>query len=299
MIFKQDDIAIFSDNVESKIRSIRFHKPTGVYFALVSGANNEKFVKVDTKNTFRVRESEAVKVDKLPDYFQSTHTGKTYQLKFSVELKQIGEGENELLDNGYSDYWLLATDGRFTEYAYYVPYKEEATRSFSYFEVAQLNSKGETIDKKTFDGKTQKSFFEAVDYFEQLVAKREPQPEQEDPSVGIFIYLKNRDSVAEVFGNRVLIKKEDVAKVFTPPVKKKYGRLNMYAVENPEYDTIKGKFALDFDEALTENLAKTLKLPAKEEIFVYKMTPYETSESGGESGDPEEVNNEQLSPRRY
>ena len=168
------------------------------------------------------------------------------------------------------------------------------TQGFEYLEVGQLNSKGETIDKKTFDGKNQKSFFEAVDYFEELIAKREPQPEQEDPSVGVFIFLKKRDSVAEVFGNKVLIPRKDVEKVFTPPVKKKFGRLNMYAVDNPKYDVIKGKFALNFDEYITNSIAKQLGLTPSEDVFVYKMTPYDTSQDGQSDDTPQDVNDDNL-----
>jgi hypothetical protein len=240
------------------------------------------------------------------------------KINSGIGLEQLGQIENSLTDDGYD--FIAVINPNNDRIGYYIPTEMPSSAintetssngSFAYYEVAQLNYKGEIIDKKTFDGKTQKSFFEAVDYFEQLIDKRQPQPEQEDPSIGIFIYFKSKvnnilkDEKGRVIalGNDVLIDYEDIAKVFTPPVKKKYGRLNMYAVENPKYDVIKGKFALKFDEQLTkqynENSQRYLKTKAfpelEEELFVYKMTPYETSESGEENADPEEVNNEELS----
>ena len=180
--------------------------------------------------------------------------------------------------------------------------------NFIMFEIGSIDKDGVFVSVKVFSDKNQETFFEAVKYFESLIEKKQPQPEQEDPSVGIFVFLKNEgktpnpDSFADVFGNKIIIDKDDVEKVFSPPVNKKYGRLNMYAVEEQKYDAIKGKFALKFDQQITDLIAeKTGRLPrlgVEPTVFAYKMTPYETSENEGEGGEgetPKGVNDDDLS----
>ena len=308
MILNENDIAVFKD---SELSTFRFHKPTGVYFKMVYRDNLSSYQKVSDKFTM-VSESRVYKVNNYDDFLN--YDGRIYNLMYFTDtltnnnyIEQLAQIENTLTDDG----WQFIAVKDFEGYpigktvAYYVYVKGEQyslnKKQFLNFEIAQLNTKGEAVDKKTFDGKNQKSFFEAVDYFEELISKRQPQPKQEDPSVGVFVYLRNLggsgqpDSFAEVFGNKVVITYKDLDKVFTPPVKKPYGKLDMYAVEDPKYDVIKGKFALDFDDKLTDAIGEKMGRTSKEEIFVYKMTPYETSEGGEQSSAPEGVNEDSLS----
>ena len=151
---------------------------------------------------------------------------------------------------------------------------------------------------RSFDGDTQQDFFKAVKYFEELIAKRIPPEKQDPPSIGVFAYIKGKDCPVYIEGNKVVeIKQADIPKVFTPPQKKPFGRLNMIDIEDPIYDIIKAKFALNYSDELSSELEKALK---EKEVFAYKMTPYqdpEEGESGESSDEPEEVNDEQLSQK--
>ena len=303
MILDTFDIEFYEENNLSQ-NLLAYHKPTGVYFKRLY-RNNKNFLKV--REPAWVEESMIYNVDNFDEFVE--FKGEPYKFMYETDIltnrnlnKQLGQIENALSDDGYTFIAVKMNEGSpiGKTVSYYVETEMKETE-FSHFEIGQLNPKGEIIDIKKFNGENQKSFFEAVDYFEGLILKRQPQPKQEDPSVGVFVYLRNLggsrqpDSFAEVFGNKVVISYKDLDKVFTPPVKKPFGRLDMYAVEDSKYDVIKGKFALNFDDNLTDAIGEKMGRTSKEEIFVYKMTPYETSEGGEESETPEGVNNENLS----
>ena len=168
------------------------------------------------------------------------------------------------------------------------------TRMFLNFTVSAMNEEGEFIEAYTFSGDNQKSFFEAVEYFEKLIEKRQPQPESDEPYVGVLVYVKGQICYAKVSNSTVDIDQDDLPKVFTPPQSKKYGRLNMFAVEDSKYDIIKGKFALKYDEQLTQDLlSKNQNQKYSDLTYVYKMIPYDTSEDG-DGGTPEDVNDNSL-----
>ena len=168
------------------------------------------------------------------------------------------------------------------------------TRLFLNFTVSAMNEEGEFIEAYTFSGDNQKSFFEAVEYFEKLIEKRQPQPESDEPYVGVLVYTKGIICYAKVSNSTVDIDQDDLPKVFTPPQSKKYGRLNMFAVEDSKYDIIKGKFALKYDEQLTQDLlSKNQNQKYSDLTYVYKMIPYDTSEDG-DGGTPEDVNDNSL-----
>ena len=167
------------------------------------------------------------------------------------------------------------------------------TRLFLNFTVSAMNEEGEFIEAYTFSGDNQKSFFEAVEYFEKLIEKRQPQPQSDEPYVGVLVYVKGQICYAKVSNSTVDIDQDDLPKVFTPPQSKKYGRLNMFAVEDSKYDIIKGKFALKYDEQLTQDLRKTVNKKYSDLTYVYKMIPYDTSEDG-DGGTPEDVNDNSL-----
>ena len=169
------------------------------------------------------------------------------------------------------------------------------------FEVGQLNKEGEAIDIKNFKtlkvvSNKQKVFFDAVEYFESLISKRQPQPESDEPYVGVLVYVKGAICYAKVSNSTVDINEDDLPKVFTPPQSKKYGRLNMFAVQDSKYDIIKGKFALKYDESLTIDLLnQNNNMKYADITYVYKMIPYDTSEDGdGDGGTPEDVNDNSL-----
>lgn len=169
------------------------------------------------------------------------------------------------------------------------------TEEFLYFKVGTVTDTNEIIEAKTFDGFEDKSFFEAVDYFEKLIEEKMPQQKQEQPTYGYFYFVKGGQSFVEIIGdpNKVEIAREDLESMFTPPLKKPYGRLDGSAVDKEEYATIKSKFALDFDSVKTDEAIETLSLN-KDEVFVYKMIAYQNGEGGGEPT-PKGVNDDSLS----
>jgi len=172
--------------------------------------------------------------------------------------------------------------------------KDYVAKMFVNFTVSAMNEEGEFIEAYTFSGDNQKSFFEAVEYFEKLIEKRQPQPESDEPYVGVLVYVKGQICYAKVSNSTVDIDEDDLPKVFTPPQSKKYGRLNMFAVEDSKYDIIKGKFALKYDEQLTQDLlSKNQNKKYADITYVYKMIPYDTSEDG-DGATPEDVNNNSL-----
>lgn len=174
--------------------------------------------------------------------------------------------------------------------------RNEATGDFLYFKVAAINSKGEIVEPKTFDGITARSFFEAVDYFEKLINDRMPQEDNKPPSVGKFFFIKEMDSIVKMTmlsDQNITIDREDIDKVFSPPKKKPYGRLNMFSVDKEKYEPIKGKFALKYNDEETKLFLDQMSFE-EGKAFVYDMTPYSTDDQDQQS-DPDEVNDDQLS----
>jgi len=173
------------------------------------------------------------------------------------------------------------------------------TNEFLYFVVAVINENKDTEERKTFDGTTQQSFFEAVEYFERLIEDRIPQPKEEEPSVGKFYFVKGQNSFVILdFGDKkpIIIEREDLEKVFSPPRKKPFGRLNMLEVDKPQYDPIKGKFALKYNEDSTLEFLEKMQLNEGDAV-VYNMTPYSSEPQTGQNPpqEPQNVNDEELS----
>lgn len=167
-----------------------------------------------------------------------------------------------------------------------------------YFEVAALTKEGKRTDAKYFYKNTQEQFFEAVKYFESLISKRTPTPKQNPPSMGIFVFSKG-DKLASFIKISDLVvdmSNEDVYKAFTPPKTKPFGKLDITILDDPKYDPVKYKFACNYDEKLSKELAETAKVSI-DELFVYQLTAYQTQE-GSESNpeDPASVSDEQLKP---
>jgi hypothetical protein len=170
------------------------------------------------------------------------------------------------------------------------------TQEFAFFLVGALNSESKLEDRKSFDGKTSESFFEAVAYFEKLIESRIPDTKTPPPSVGKFTFVKGKDGIINMPGtDEVIVDREDLEKVFTPPKNKPYGRLNMLEVEKEKYEIVKSKFALNYNEQATNEYAEQNNLNTNE-CAVYDMTPYSngTEESEGQP-DPNQVNDENIS----
>jgi hypothetical protein len=168
----------------------------------------------------------------------------------------------------------------------------------NYFGVAALTKDGKITDAKYFYKKTQEEFFEAVKYFESLISKRTPPAKQNPPSMGIFVFSKGDQlaSFIKISDLVVEMSNEDVYKAFTPPKTKPFGKLDITILDDPKYDPVKYKFACNYDEKLSKELAETAKVSI-DELFVYQLTAYQTQE-GSESnpGDPASVSDQQLNP---
>ena len=90
MIFKQDDIAIFShvDGGDlNKIKVTRFHKPTGVYFAAISGDRDISYTEVELKDYYYYSDVQVYKNDTKADYLKATNfpTDKIYEIKYYAD----------------------------------------------------------------------------------------------------------------------------------------------------------------------------------------------------------------------
>ena len=167
-----------------------------------------------------------------------------------------------------------------------------------YFGVAALTKDGKITDAKLFYKKTQQEFFEAVKYFESLISKRTPPAKQNPPSMGIFVFSKGDQlaSFIKISDLVVEMSNEDVYKAFTPPKTKPFGKLDITILDDPKYDPVKYKFACNYDEKLSKELAETSKV-SPDELFVYQLTAYQTQE-GAESNpeDPASVSDQKLNP---
>jgi hypothetical protein len=169
------------------------------------------------------------------------------------------------------------------------------TKEYLYLKVGQISESGEIESAKSFDGFNMKSFFEAVDYFEELINERMPQEKPEQPIYSYFYFIKSKDSFVKfVNGSEdLIIDREDLEKMFTPPLKKPYGRLDGTAVEKEKYEVIKSKFALNFDEIKTNEFLEENNLSTGD-VYVYEMTAYQNSEENGEPT-PKGVNDDSMS----
>ena len=176
------------------------------------------------------------------------------------------------------------------------------TYDFLFFAVGAIDDQGEIQDRKVFEGTDSESFFKAVDYFEKLIEERTPEKKNEPPSVGIFVFIKRGKKLPSFVDigleETIVIDEEDLEKVFTPPMKKPFGRLDMTVVDKPKYDVIKSKFALSFNQDLTNEYADKFEID-KDNIYVYKITPYQNQPNDPNSQEseeePQEVNDEDLS----
>jgi len=172
-------------------------------------------------------------------------------------------------------------------------------KSHDYFVVARLLKDGDFVESKAFYKKTQEEFFEAVKYFESLVSKSTPQPKENPPSVGIFVFQKKEDLMSFVKINDLVVtmSNEDVYKSFTPPKTKPFGKLDITILSDPKYDPIKYKFACNYDENLSKEISEKSGLTV-DDLFVYQLTPYQTQEGAEQNPDqnPESVSDEQLNP---
>ena len=176
------------------------------------------------------------------------------------------------------------------------------TYDFLFFAVGAIDAQGEIQDRKVFEGTDSESFFKAVDYFEKLIEERTPEKKNEPPSVGIFVFIKRGKKLPSFVDigleETIVIDEEDLEKVFTPPMKKPFGRLDMTVVDKPKYDVIKSKFALSFNQDLTNEYADKFEID-KDNIYVYKITPYQNQPNDPNSQEseeePQEVNDEDLS----
>ena len=175
--------------------------------------------------------------------------------------------------------------------------------TFVGFVVASYDSESNEVkDKKEFSGITDKNFFEAVDYFEKLIQQKTPQEQQQQQddfeSFGKFVYYKNqKESFINMASSPIalFIPKSDVAKVFTPPQTKKYGRLDMTLLDDPKYDLVCSKFALKYNKEESIEACSNGGVDLSE-IRIYDMIPYSNgTEEEGEETAPSDVNQNSLS----
>lgn len=161
------------------------------------------------------------------------------------------------------------------------------------FIVGAFNSSGQLEDKRDYADKTEKDFFEAVKYFEELIKSRQPEKEQAPPSVGQFYFFKKaigKDAYVAIEGMEdIIIDAADIPTVFSPPKTKPLGRLNLKDSTNPKYDPIKAKYALKYLDDKCQELA-TANNWNLSDFAVYDMTPYEIGDENQGEPQPDEVN---------
>jgi len=178
--------------------------------------------------------------------------------------------------------------------------------TFQGFVVASYDKESNEVkEKKEFSGVDDKSFYEAVDYFEKLIEQKSPKEEQNKQddfeSFGKFIYYKTDKISRESFikldqpPTAIFIPKADVSKVFTPPQTKKYGRLDMTVLDDPKYDMVRSKFALKYNEEESIEACSNGGVDLSE-IRIYDLMPYSNgTEEEGEEQQPQDVNQNSLS----
>ena len=160
------------------------------------------------------------------------------------------------------------------------------------FIVGAFNPTGVLDQIKTFGDKTEKDFFEAVKYFEELIKERQPEEEKSPPSVGKFYFFKKsigKDAYVSIGSQEIIIDAVDIPTVFSPPKTKPLGRLNLKDSDNPKYEPIKAKFALKYLKDECEEMAKTNNWDLKD-FGIYDMTPYEFGDENEGEPPPDDVN---------
>jgi hypothetical protein len=161
------------------------------------------------------------------------------------------------------------------------------------FTVGAFNAQGLLEEKRDYTEKTEKDFFNAVNYFEELIKSRQPEEESAPPSIGKFYFFKKsigRDAYVSIQGMEdIIIDEADIPTVFSPPSTKPLGRLNLKDSTNPKYDPIKAKFALKYleEEATEMAAANNWNLS---DFAIYNMTPYEIGDENEGQPPPDEVN---------
>ena len=161
------------------------------------------------------------------------------------------------------------------------------------FTVGAFNQQGLLEKKRDYPDKTEKDFFQAVSYFEELIKERQPEEEETPPSVGKFYFFKKsigKDAYVAIEGMAdIIIDAVDIATVFSPPKTKPLGRLNLKDSTNPKYDPIKAKFALKYlsDECKEMATANNWDIS---DFAIYNMTPYEIGDENEGEPPPDNVN---------
>ena len=176
--------------------------------------------------------------------------------------------------------------------------------TFDSFVVGLFSKQSLIEESEEYKDNNQQSFFEAVKYFESLIEKLTPEKQQSPPSVGKFYFYKEKltkDCKVNIFGNEIIIQRMDIPIVFSPPKTKPFGRLNMTAVDKPEYMIISSKFALKYNEKETkEDEDYKIGMYDLSDFAVYDMTPYQNAENapneGENEGTPEELNDKSIDP---
>jgi hypothetical protein len=177
--------------------------------------------------------------------------------------------------------------------------EQSKNNSFDRFIIGVITDKDDLQEKKEFKDKTEEDFFNAVNYFEELVQNRMPKEDNKQPSVGKFYFYKkalNKESKVILDGmtNPVIIQDIDIPLVFTPPQNKPLGRLNMTVIQRPEYEIISSKFALKYNEDASTQEANDLGTTLSE-LAVYDMTPYSNNDDNTQQQEePQDVNQEPL-----
>ena len=67
---------------------------------------------------------------------------------------------------------------------------------FYTFEVGAIMNDGTMSNKIEYANNDEKTFFEAVEYFEKLIAERSPKKKEEQPSYGKFYFFKQKTFTA-------------------------------------------------------------------------------------------------------
>jgi hypothetical protein len=202
--------------------------------------------------------------------------------KGNINIQQLG-GESI---NGYAEIAMSKETG-------VVFIAQFVNNTLDKFTVGAFNTQGILEEKRDYAERTERDFFAAVKYFEELVKNRQPEQEQAPPSVGKFYFFKKaigKDAYVAIEGMQdIIIDAADIPTVFSPPKTKPLGRLNLKDATNPKYDPIKAKFALKYleDEAKEMATANNWNLS---DFAVYDMTPYEIGDENEGEPSPDDVN---------
>ena len=171
--------------------------------------------------------------------------------------------------DGYSEIAMAKKEGVvFISY-----FKKQAGLVLDKFIVGAMDESGKLVAQKEYTENNEKSFFEAVKYFEELVEQRQPPKDNNDPSLGKFYYFKkvlNMDSFVKIEGVQdIIIDKSDIDTLYSPPTSKSYAMLNLADTNNPNYFPIQGKYILKYLKNETVEYGQNNNLELKE---LYKIT---------------------------